>query len=459
MRETDTATASHRQTPVGERPVTAALSQIRPFLARVAAQYTQTQCQKSAAALTYMTLFAIVPLMTVTYAMFSVIPAFQGLTEQLQGFIFNHFVPDSGQEVQDYLAAFSSQARKLTWVGLLMLFATAYLMLKNIEKTFNSIWGISSGRRGLSSFLLYWAILSLGPLVLGVALASSTYLLSIKLFFDELDSFGVFPWLFQWIPWVLTAGLFTLLFAAVPNCKVPIKYALAGGVITAICFELVKDLFSFVVSHTSIELIYGAFAVVPLFLLWINLLWTIILAGAVIVQSLSSHNATAAGRDYPDLVAALLALWQLRQSSRSGRGANDGHLLAAGLASAQWQKIRDTFLRRKIIAVTQQGDYVLCRDLGTVTLHNLAGMIDSPVQMPALSARPPPAPWLPALGQRLAAVDDYAGREFNITIDALFGAEQLPQHTAVNGAVAAEGGGEEDATPPPQPRDHRRATG
>ncbi|TQV86813.1 YihY family inner membrane protein [Exilibacterium tricleocarpae] len=398
------------------------LPMIRHFAVYVAAQYKQAQCQKSAAALTYMTLFAIVPLMTVTYAMFSVIPAFQGLGDQLRGFIFDHFVPDSGQEVQEYLAAFSSQARSLTWAGLLMLFATAYLMLKNIEKIFNAIWGVSRGRHGLPNFLLYWAILSLGPLVLGVALASSTYLISVRLIFDELDSFGILPWLFQFIPWVLTAALFTLLFAAVPNCKVPVKHAITGGLITAVCFELVKDLFSFVVSYISIEVIYGAFAVVPLFLLWINLLWTIILAGAVLVQVLSSYKTSAEGRGYPDLVAALVALWQLKQKSRSGRAVKDVHMLAAGLASSQWQALRAAFLRHRLITTTQQGDYVLSRDLDEVTLRELAAIIAMPVQMPVMVMPLQQAPWFAPLAARLQAVDAYTDREFEISLGALFAA-------------------------------------
>lgn len=135
----------------------------------------------SAAALTYTTLFAVVPMMTVTFAMLSAVPAFQGVGEQIQRFVFRTFVPSAGAAVQEYLWAFTAQARQLTWVGVLLLAVTAVMMLMTIEQAFNTIWRVRKSRRGLSSFLLYWAILSLGPLLLGSGFLISTYLTSTSL--------------------------------------------------------------------------------------------------------------------------------------------------------------------------------------------------------------------------------------------------------------------------------------
>src|SRR5690606_3494761 len=151
---------------------------VRRFFSNLMEDFFAHECQKSAAALTYLTLFALVPLMTVVYSVFSLIPAFDGVAEQLQGVLFSHFVAESGQELQGYLAEFSSQARSLTGVGVGVLVVTAYWMLTNIEKTFNSIWGVSRPRKGIASFLLYWAVLSIGPLLLGAGLAVNTYVLS-----------------------------------------------------------------------------------------------------------------------------------------------------------------------------------------------------------------------------------------------------------------------------------------
>ncbi|BBM02682.1 YihY family inner membrane protein [Microbulbifer sp. GL-2] len=156
--------------------------QWRRFATSLWSLFSEKDCQKSAAALTYMTLFGIVPLVTVSYAMLSLFPDFAGLESKFQEQVFSHFVPQSGQEVQEYINSFSAQAQRLTGVGIAMLIITAGLTLRSIEGTFNSIWDVSRGRSGVSSFLLYWAILSLGPILLGAGLAASTYLLSQKLF-------------------------------------------------------------------------------------------------------------------------------------------------------------------------------------------------------------------------------------------------------------------------------------
>ena len=402
------------------------IAQLWKFAPYVIAQYKEKDCQQSAAALTYMTLFAIVPLMTVTYAIFSVIPAFQGVGEQLQTLVFDNFVPNTGQEVQDYLMAFSSQARNLTIAGVAMLVMTAFLMLRSIEKAFNAIWGVLEGRKGLSSFLIYWAILSLGPLLLGLGLAMSTYLITLKLLVTEHDSLGVVAWMLQFFPWILTATAFTLLFVAVPNCKVPIKHAMTGGVLTAALFELLKDLFGWIISHSSFEVIYGAFAVVPLFLLWINLLWTIILAGAVLVRILSTYKTVVIGQRYPDLVSALLLLWELKGRLATGSALNNGYLLQLGVESEQWQKIRDALLRHHVIAITDQGEYVLCRDLSSVTLRQLASMVNIPVQMPGVSDYLQNSAWFPGVASRLLSIDQHTEVAFDVTIAELFEVETNP---------------------------------
>jgi len=152
------------------------------FWKRLFERFFEHRGVSSAAALTYTTLFAVVPLMTVTFSVLSAIPFFHGMGGQIQSFIFSNFIPSAGATVQEYLQGFSMQARHLTWVGILVLTVTAYLMLLNIEQAFNVIWHIRRSRRGVSSFLLYWAILSLGPLLLGAGFAISTYIASFTLF-------------------------------------------------------------------------------------------------------------------------------------------------------------------------------------------------------------------------------------------------------------------------------------
>jgi len=349
------------------------------FFTELGGEFVSKGCQKSAAALTYMTLFALVPLMTVTYSMFSVIPAFDGVADQLQSLIFTHFVPESGTELQSYLSGFSSQARSLTVAGVLMLVVTAYLMLTNIEKTFNVIWGVKQSRRGLFSFLLYWAVLSIGPLLLGAGLIMSTYLLSLKLFVSSLEELGVATAFVRLLPMFMTGAAFTLLFAAVPNCRVPFKFAAIGGFVTAVFFELMKMGFGYFVANSSFQLIYGAFAVVPLFLLWINILWMIILAGAVFVRTLAEGSYSGHVKRLPDLFALLRCMEVFSRCSHTGRKVTDKDCVVAGVSLLQWQSLRSALVKENWIAVTETGDYVLSRDLDTLSLWDAAALAGTPV--------------------------------------------------------------------------------
>ncbi len=390
------------------------------FVTSLVSAYNDKGCRQQAAALTYMTLFAIVPTMTVVFTMFSLFPAFDGLSGQLQSFVFRHLLPDSGLEIRTYVQQFTDQARQLTGPGLIMLAATAYLMIKNIEHTFNSIWGVSEARKGLSNFLLYWAILSLGPLMLGIGLAMSTYLLSLRFFSDEGVLQGFMPVLLGYAPWLLTSGAFTLLFAAVPNCRVPVRNALLGGVLTAICFELFKDLFGWIVSKSAFTAVYGAFAIVPLFLLWIYILWMIVLAGAVFVRTLSVFSGPAKGATYTELIAALLVLWRFRQCQRTGLGARDHQLLSVGIPAQQWQRLRRALLRHHIISVTREETYVLSRDLSTFTLRDLADMVGVQSQMPGVSDYLQTFSWFPVVAARLLSIDQHTEAELDITLEEIF---------------------------------------
>ncbi len=392
-----------------------------PYLLK---QIKEQELQKQAAALTYMTMFAVVPLMTVTFALFSIVPDFKGVEESVQAWVFENLVPEAGQSVGGYLAGFSSQARSLTTVGILILGVSAFVMLRNIERTFNGIWGVSEGRRGMHGFLLYWAILSLGPLLLGAGIVMGTYLVSLRLLTGQPIIEGFMPVLLSYLPWVLTSGAFTLLYAAVPNCNVPLKHAFIGGVITAVIFELVKDLFGWVVGHTSLQLVYGAFALIPLFLLWVNLLWMIILAGSILVRVLSTYRTVALGRSYPDFIAALLSLWQLKGCMTDGGSCTDADMVKADMQSTQWQRLRDHFVRAKLIAVTQDGSYVLSRDLDTLTLRELAEVVDVESLLPGESEYLQEFGWFPEIAARLLEIEQHTEQQFALTVGDLFRIEK-----------------------------------
>ncbi|TRX75605.1 YihY family inner membrane protein [Pseudomonas mangiferae] len=338
---------------------------------------------QSAAALTYTTLFAVVPTMTVTFAMLSAIPAFQGVGLDIQHFIFRNFVPSTGETVQEYLSAFVVQARQLTWVGVLLLAATAFMMLVTIEKAFNTIWRVRQVRRGVSSFLLYWAILSLGPLLLGAGFAASTYITSLSLLSGPNALIGA-KTLLGYMPLVSSVAAFTLIYASVPNARVPLKHAFLGALFTSVLFEAAKTLFGLYVSlFPGYQLIYGAFATVPLFLLWIYLSWLIVLFGAELVCNLgtSPHWRRQA---LPRLVVALGILRVFHVRQQKGLSVRHLDVQRAGwlLPDEEWREVLDFLESQRLVCRTGGDSWVLCRDLNHYSLHQLLAHSPWPLPRP-----------------------------------------------------------------------------
>jgi membrane protein len=382
--------------------------------------YQEKSCQKSAGALTYMTLFAIVPMITVCYSMFSLIPAFKSVGDQFQALIFSQLLPGNEQIITKYLTDFSQQARKLTAFGVVFLMASAYFMLKNIEKNFNAIWNVQRERRGFANFLLYWAILSLGPLLIGLAVFMKTYLIALRTFVGHYESLSFIDFAFEWVPWLLTASAFTLLFVAVPNCKVRLKHAAIGGVLTLLVFELIKFGFSLMVTHSNFKLIYGAFAVVPLFLLWINVSWMVILGGAVLVRSISLFQVDIKDRGYPDFFGCLLVLWQFHQASFKGNSIANYQLLRLGLSTDQWQRIREVLLSSNVIATTQQNEFVLSRDLARLTLKEVRLLLGGSNRLPLNQAELEQLPWLTNAKHHLGELDSLEEQRLDLSVEAFF---------------------------------------
>ncbi|QFU74900.1 YihY family inner membrane protein [Halioglobus maricola] len=356
-------------------------------------RFREDRCSENAAALTYMSLFAMVPLLTVLYTMASAIPTFQGLEEQMQEFLFQHLMPDTSSDVESYLSDFSRQAKNLTGPGIIFLVITAVLMLRNIEKAFNLIWRARENRSAVSSFLLYWAVLSLAPVALGLALGISTYLSSFSHMLDDYDIFGAKAFLLKISPILLSSAAFTLLYIAVPNCRVPFKHTIVGGVVTALAFHGARTVFTDLVVGSSYTFIYGAFAAVPLFLLWIYLSWNIVLMGGILVHSLSAYqNAEQASR--PNVLKALDVLylfWTKQQAGESVREIellNSSHRVTKGLDSVTWRALRDIFIEHRVITQNDRGNYLLARDLHSLPFWQLKAWVneEQPLEREDISA-------------------------------------------------------------------------
>lgn len=386
-------------------------NEISAFWRFVLRRFQDDRCISSAAALTYTTLFAVVPVMTVTFVMLSAVPAFQGVGEQIQAFVFSNFVPSAGETVQLYLRDFIAQARQLTWIGVLLLAVTAWTMLVTIEKTFNTIWRVRQPRRGLSSFLLYWAILSLGPLLLGAGFAVSTYVTSLSLLSGPQAMVGAAA-LLEMMPLLSSIATFTLLYAAVPNARVPLRHALLAGTFTALLFEAAKALFGLYIGlFPGYQLIYGAFASVPLFLLWIYLSWLLVLFGAELACNLG-YNHRWREQALPPLLVALgiLRLFHERQQQGGELGHADVQRAGWLMPDEEWNRLLDFFESQRLICRTARGNWTLCRDLGEISVQSL--LERSPWPLPRLEQLPAQLdePWYEALREALRQLHAQGGQ-------------------------------------------------
>ncbi|WXL24330.1 virulence factor BrkB family protein [Ectopseudomonas mendocina] len=375
------------------------------FWRYVIRRFFADQCTTNAAALTYTTLFAVVPMMTVTFSMLSAIPAFQDTGEDIQGFIFRNFVPSAGETLQQYLRDFTTQARQLTWIGVAVLAATAFWMLVTIEKTFNTIWRVRKSRRGVSSFLLYWAVLSLGPLLLGGGFAITTYITSLQLISGP-DALPGIRSLLKFTPLIFSVAAFTLLYATVPNTRVPLRHALVGGVIAAVMFEVAKMLFGLYVRlFPGYQLIYGAFATVPLFLLWIYVSWLIVLFGAELVCNLGVSGQWRQ-RDMPKLLITLGVLRVFHDRQRAGLHVRLKDIQRQGwqMAEHEWAEVLSFLEQQRLVVSVGSGAWVLSRDLNEYSMQQLIN--SSPWPLPRAENLPDQLeePWYPLLHDALAAM-------------------------------------------------------
>ncbi|MDP5071224.1 MAG: YihY family inner membrane protein [Congregibacter sp.] len=345
----------------------------------LAARYQLDRCRDTAAALTYMSLFALVPLLTVLYTMASAVPAFQGLESSIQELLFENLVPETSAGIEEYLSDFSRQAKNLTGFGIAFLIATAVLMLRNVEQAFNQIWRTRGNRGTVSSFLLYWAILSLAPITIGLGLGVSTFLASFAGQLEQWDIIGVGELMLRLLPYLLQIVGFTLIYAAVPNCRVPLRHAFVGGVIAATSFNIARALFTKLVAGSSITFIYGAFAAVPLFLLWIYISWNIVLVSAIVVHSLSAYQSEAQA-NRPLLLKGLEILETLWRRQSKGLPLKELDLLNGrqlAVDAESWQKLRDCFLHHRLIAQDERGHYLLSRDLHSIPLWQVQQWLDA----------------------------------------------------------------------------------
>ena len=248
-------------------------------------RFNQNKLTQAAGYLTYSTMLAIVPLIMVVFSIFSAFPVFNEVTGALKAFIFTNFAPSASDMVGQYIDEFVNNSKKMSAVGIISLIVVALMLINSIDRTLNSIWHDTETRPIFTSFAIYWLILTLGPLLVGVSIAASTY---VKAMFESAASSSFGLKLLSFVPFLSTWFIFTMIYMVVPNKKVSIKHSAAGALIAAVFFTLGKQAFTwYIVTFPSYQLIYGAMATLPIMLLWIQLSWTVVLLGAQLAAVLA----------------------------------------------------------------------------------------------------------------------------------------------------------------------------
>ncbi|MDD2925875.1 YihY family inner membrane protein [Rhodoferax sp.] len=271
----------------------------------------------TASSLTFTTTIALVPLFTVVLAVFTAFPMFAKLQLVLQKWLIESLIPDSiARQVLGYLTQFAGKASRLGGVGVAVLFFTALALILTIDRTLNGIWRVRQPRPLGQRVLVYWAVMTLGPLLLAVSLSITSYALSAsKGLVDVMP--GSVQLLLDTLQFGLLAGGMAALYHYVPNTRVHWGHAWAGGLFVSAGFEVAKRVLVWYLGKVpTYSVLYGAFATVPILLVWIYTAWVIVLLGAVITAYLPSLLTGVQRRVRAHGWQFLLALELLQQLDR-----------------------------------------------------------------------------------------------------------------------------------------------
>lgn len=256
---------------------------VRPlenFARMVWQRFVDDGCMSIASGLAFTTLLSLVPIIVVAVAVLSAFPVFKETAVQLQTFLLANLIPESAASVTTYAQELSDNAAGLTIVGLVFLFVTATLLLLSIDKAFNRIWRVRRPPRVARRVFIYGMLLTAAPVLIGLSLSLTSWVVSVSLGLVKEAPYAVLV-LLRVVPIVLTGLAFAMLYITLPNRRVRARDALAGGLLSAAAFEATKHAFAlYITRFPAYKLVYGAFAAIPIFLIWIYLSWVVVLFGA-----------------------------------------------------------------------------------------------------------------------------------------------------------------------------------
>jgi len=356
------------------------------FLRFIATRFGEDRCMQIAGSLTFTTLLSLVPLVTIALTVFSAFPVFEEFSHQIKSYLLDNLMPETaGMVITEYMQQFTDSAMRLTAVGIAFLGVTAMMLMLTIDHAFNNIWRVARVRSLFKRLVNYWAVLTLAPLLIGASLSLTSWLIGLSMgYVENIPMFGVS--VLKLLPMLFAALAFALLFRLVPNRYVPHTHAWIGALVAAVMFESMNFLFGQYISlFPTYKLVYGAFASIPIFLLWIYLSWLTILIGAVIAASLShwrTPSATLAAKkreqeSEPALPAvrflgAISALQAMTAAMHQGRVCSFPQLAKSlRLGYDELETILDKLLRAGIVRKTEKQDWLMVRDAEHIRVPEL----------------------------------------------------------------------------------------
>lgn len=291
------------------------------FLVDVARRFYEERALQAAGSLSFTTLLSLVPLFTVTLAVSTAFPVFDRTMAELQAFVFENFLPDARgiETIAEQIESFTANAGRLTAIGIAFFAATAVMLMLTIDEALNRIFRVQRRRPLMQRVVIYWALITLGPVLIGGSLSMTSFAVGASLGWLRLDI--VADAVLRVLPFVFTCVALTLLYTVVPYRYVELRHALVSGIVAGILFELAKRGFAlYLMEFPTYALVYGAFATIPIFLVWLYLSWVVVLAGATLTAMLPAYRL-AEGRRVPgrELAEALAVLGALARAQSEGR--------------------------------------------------------------------------------------------------------------------------------------------
>lgn len=335
-------------------------------------------CTAIAASLSYTSLLSMVPMLAIGLALFAAFPAFASLRGDLINVLANNLAPDLADVATTYLQGFVDKAGQTSAVGVVGIIVTALLLINNIQVAFDRVWGVTSQRSRLHRFPIYWVLLTLGPLLFGASLSITTYVFSMA---GSADFYGVstgMKILTGFLPFLFETVGFSLFYRLMPTRPVRLRDAIAGAAVAALLFEVLKGSFGLYLRHFGgYQVIYGALATIPIFLVWTYLVWVTVLIGAEVAAALpewrSGRRVVGAMARRSDLLSlALGTLAELARSQQHGGGQRIEQLIVALAADpGRMLAVLDQMKVARLVARSDNNRWILARDLESYTLYDL----------------------------------------------------------------------------------------